>query len=62
MGLVQLGDVIKVEGRLTEGDPEKLRFGMEVELTMRPLYTDDDGDEVLMFAFAPVTAAEGSDS
>ena len=59
MGLVQLGDVIKVEGRLTEGDPEKLRFGMEVELTMRPLYTDDDGDEVLMFAFAPVTASRG---
>jgi uncharacterized protein len=55
MGLVQLGDVIKVEGRLTEGDPEKLAFGMEVELTMRPLYTDDDGDDVLMFAFSPVT-------
>ena len=62
MGLVQLGDVIKVEGRLTEGDPEKLEFGMEVELTMRPLYTDDDGDEVLMFAFAPVTATDGGAS
>jgi hypothetical protein len=24
---------------------------------MRPLYTDDDGDEVLMFAFSPVTEA-----
>ena len=54
MGLVQLDDVIRVEGRLTEGDPEKLRFGMEVELTMRPFYTDDDGNEVLMFAFRPV--------
>ena len=62
MGLVQLGDVIKVEGRLTEGDPEKLRFGMEVELTMRPLYTDDDGDAVLMFAFAPVAASERTDA
>jgi uncharacterized protein len=61
MGLVQLGDVIKVEGRLTESDPEKLRFDMEVELTMRPLYVDDDGDEVLMFAFAPVGGTEGSD-
>jgi uncharacterized protein len=61
MGLVQLSDVIKVEGRLTEGDPEKLEFGMEVELTMRPLFTDDDGDEVLMFAFAPVAAGSGSD-
>jgi uncharacterized protein len=61
MGLVQLGDVIKVEGRLTEGDPEKLRFGMEVELTLRPLYIDDDGDEVLMFAFAPVAPNGGTD-
>ena len=25
VGLVQLGDVIRVEGRLTENDPEKLR-------------------------------------
>ena len=62
MGLVQLGDVIKVEGRLTEGDPEKLRFGMEVELTMRPLYTDADGEDVVMFAFAPVGAAESRPS
>ena len=34
--LVQLGDVVRVEGRLTENDPEKLTFGMEVELTMIP--------------------------
>ncbi len=54
MGLVQLGDVIKVEGRLTESDPEKLHTGMEVELTFVPFYTDDDGEEVLTFAFQPV--------
>jgi uncharacterized protein len=33
VGLVQLDDVIRVEGRLTESDPAKLQFGMEVELT-----------------------------
>jgi uncharacterized OB-fold protein len=54
MGLVQLGDVIKVEGRLTESDPTKLAFGMEVELTMIPLFVDEDGSEVMMYAFAPV--------
>lgn len=54
VGLVQLGDVVRVEGRLTESDPDHLRFGMDVEMTMVPLYTDDDGDEVLTFAFAPV--------
>jgi uncharacterized protein len=53
VGLVQLGDQIRVEGRLTENDPEKLRFGMDVELTMIPFATDDDGDELITFAFAP---------
>jgi uncharacterized OB-fold protein len=53
MGLVQLGDVVRVEGRLTEADPAKLAFGMPVELTWIPFYTDDDGDEVYTFAFAP---------
>lgn len=54
VGLVQLGDVVKVEGRLTESDPDKLSFGMEVELTMFPFFVDDDGSEVMAFAFAPV--------
>lgn len=53
VGLVQLDDVIRVEGRLTENDPEKLRFGMHVELTMLPLTTDDDS-EIITFAFQPV--------
>lgn len=54
VGLVQLGDVIRVEGRLTENDPGKLRFGQEVELTMVPLNRDDDGAELMTFAFQPV--------
>jgi len=54
VGLVQLEDVVRVEGRLTENDPAKLRFGMEVELVMVPFFVDKDGDEVMTFAFAPV--------
>jgi uncharacterized OB-fold protein len=55
VGLVQLDDVIRVEGRLTENDPAKLEFGMQVELTMVPFATDADGDEKLVtFAFQPV--------
>ncbi len=56
VGLVQLGwtTVIRVEGRLTENDPEKLKFGQEVELTMIPFTTDADGNEVVTFAFQPV--------
>jgi uncharacterized protein len=54
VGLVQLGDVIRVESRLTENDPAKLAFGMEVELTMVPFTTDDEGNDVVTFAFRPV--------
>jgi len=54
VGLVQLGDVVRVEGRLTENDPAKLRFGMDVELVMVPFFVDKDGSEVMTFAFAPV--------
>jgi uncharacterized OB-fold protein len=55
VGLVQLGDIIRVEARLTENDPAKLQFGQEVELTMVPLTTDDEGAEVMTFAFQPVS-------
>jgi uncharacterized OB-fold protein len=54
VGLVQLDDVIRVEGRLTENDPAQLEFGMNVELTMVPLTTDDEGNEIITFAFKPV--------
>ncbi len=57
VGLVQLGEVLRVEGRLTENDPAKLTFGMEVELTMIPFATDAEGDELITFAFAPVEGA-----
>ncbi len=53
VGLVQLGDVVRVEARLTESDPAKLNFGMGVELTLVPFRVEDDGTEVLTFAFRP---------
>ncbi|QZA07066.1 OB-fold domain-containing protein [Mycolicibacter heraklionensis] len=55
VGLVQLGDVIRVEGRLTENDPDKLEFGMPVELVMVPFTSDADGNDVITFAFRPVS-------
>ncbi len=55
VGLVQLGDEVRVEGRLTEADPAKLTIGMEMELVIVPFRTDPDGTEVLTFAFAPVS-------
>ncbi len=46
--------MVRVEGRLTENDPEKLTFGMEVELTMIPFATDAEGNDIVTFAFQPV--------
>jgi uncharacterized OB-fold protein len=54
VGLVQLGDDVRVEARLTESDPDKLAFGMEVELVFVPFYTDEDGTEIVIWAFQPV--------
>jgi uncharacterized OB-fold protein len=53
VGYIDLGDV-KVESRLTTADPAALEHGMAMELTLVPLRTDDDGNDVLTFAFAPV--------
>lgn len=60
VGLVQLDDVVRVESRLTESDPEKLDFDMDVELRIVPFYVDADGDQVLTFAFAPAASTEGA--
>ena len=59
VGLVQLDDVVRVEARLTESNPTALDFGMAVELRIVPFYVDDDGNEVVTFAFAPVADGDG---
>jgi uncharacterized protein len=56
IGLVQLENVVCVESRLTECDPQELDFGMEVVLRIVPFYVDKDGNEVMTFAFAPAGA------
>jgi uncharacterized OB-fold protein len=54
IGYVELPGEVKVEARLTESDPERLRNGMEMELVVVPFRTDDKGNEVVTFAFKPV--------
>ena len=62
VGYVELPGQVKVEARLTEADPDKLAIGMEMELVIIPLTTDDDGNEVVTFAFQPVsTTADTED-
>jgi uncharacterized OB-fold protein len=53
MGVVELPEGIRVITRLTESDPAHLESGQPVDLQVVPLHTDDEGREVLTFAFAP---------
>jgi uncharacterized OB-fold protein len=54
VGYVEIDGKVRVESRLTEADPDELHIGMPVELVVDPLFVNDDGDEVVTFAFAPV--------
>ena len=54
VGYVELPGGVRVEGRLTENDPEKLEIGMEMEVVFEPYRTEDNGDEVISFFFKPV--------
>ena len=56
IGYVELADEVKVETRLTEADPDALATGMAMELVLIPLRTDDEGNEVVTFAFQPVAS------
>ena len=52
VGYVELADEVKVETRLAEADG--LRIGMDMELVVVPFRANDDGNEVVTFAFRPV--------
>ncbi len=53
VGYVELPEGIRVEARLTENEPDKLRIGMDMELAVEPFGQNADGDAVVTFAFRP---------
>jgi uncharacterized OB-fold protein len=53
-GVVELTNGLRVIARLTESNPSRLAFGMEMRLVVERLHTDDDGTDVLTYAFEPV--------
>jgi uncharacterized OB-fold protein len=55
VGYIELPGEVKVETRLTETDPAVLVPGIDMELVIVPFRTDDDGNEVVTFAFRPVS-------
>lgn len=54
VGYVELPEGIRVEGHLTENDATALEIGMEMELVIEPFVRDDEGVELMKFAFRPV--------
>ena len=54
VGYVELPGEVKVEARLTESDPALLKTGMEMQLVADSLSTDENGDEIVTYAFSPV--------
>lgn len=54
VGYVELPGQVKVETRLTEADPDRLRIGMEMELVIEAIAVDGEGNELITYAFQPV--------
>jgi uncharacterized OB-fold protein len=54
-GIVELtAERLRVVGRITEPDPARLAHGQPMQVVAETVFTDDDGDEVVTWAFAPV--------
>jgi len=60
VGFVELPDELYVESRLVGFDDREPQIGEAVELVFIPFRTDDDGNEVVVHAFAPATAGGAS--
>jgi uncharacterized OB-fold protein len=54
VGYLELPGGVRVEGRLTENDPQKIEIGMEMDVVFDTWRTEDNGDEVISFFFKPV--------
>jgi uncharacterized OB-fold protein len=59
VGYVQLADEVIVESRLTENVADRLQIGLEMELVIVPFRHNDQGDEVVTFAFRPAVPTGG---
>jgi uncharacterized OB-fold protein len=55
-GVVELPEGLRIISRLTESDPSRLQLGMAVRVAIVPLHVDEDGREVLTYAFTPAGA------
>jgi uncharacterized protein len=55
VGIVELPEGVRVITRLTEHDPGTLSEGQPMQLAIVPLHHDGDGNDVVTYAFGPVS-------
>ncbi|MBU2550639.1 MAG: Zn-ribbon domain-containing OB-fold protein [Proteobacteria bacterium] len=55
VGYIDLPEGVRVFARLEGGEKGGLRTGMEMELTVGPIKTDRDGNEIVSYKFRPTT-------
>jgi uncharacterized OB-fold protein len=60
VGLVELPGELRVETLLVGVTQETLEIGMPVELVVVPFRVDEEGREIVTFAFAPVGVGVGA--
>lgn len=53
VGYVELPGQVRVEARLTESDPARLKIGMNMRLVILPFRNDETGQTRVSFAFEP---------
>ena len=56
VGVVELPEGVRVITRLTVADPAALSSGQAMELRIVPLHRDEDGNDVVTYAFAPASS------
>jgi uncharacterized OB-fold protein len=53
VGYIEIPGELRVEARLTDVETAELHIGMEMTVTTVPFAVDEDGTEVITFAFRP---------
>ena len=54
VGLVELPEGIRILSVLTDCDFDKLKVGMDLELSIEELYKDEDGNREITYKFRPL--------
>jgi uncharacterized OB-fold protein len=62
IGVVELPEGVRVIARLTESDPAALEAGRPMELRIVTLHRDNEGNDVVTYAFAPTPPPAGAPS